>query len=479
MLPMNNAAKHLKFAQRLTTLRLWLGGLGFGGFLVALYFTLPMFSVGGGQALSGPAAKSSIIRIMARPLVQSLGVVGKVEPGNVVNITAPFNGPIKKSLVNFGSRVESGQVMLVLDFGEVELQLRDAEVNVIKAKQKANEIKNWTTGSEVLRAKNAMQSVKIRVDALTRKEKNSKTLLARGIIPRNEYNATANELKAQKLQLKAAQQDLAVVLKKGDAEHRLLTTLQLDNATKRLEDLQRQVANGTIKAPVSGLVLRPTASSGGKDSKPADIQVGSRLTKGQALMAVANTNTLKIRAQVNEIDVNRIREGQTVRVTGDAFGATSLRGEVIQISAEASGSGSSRGAAFEVVVAVSSLTPDQRKRVRIGMSANLTIIIYENAQAIVVPVGAIQSTIRGRFAMTVDPTTHKQTRIAVTVGRSTQSGVEILSGLKSGDSIVVEGGGPVQQPLFESGQLVKPGQLNMNPASGPPQMLGAPGLVGM
>ncbi|MBL4692877.1 MAG: HlyD family efflux transporter periplasmic adaptor subunit [Magnetovibrio sp.] len=396
-----------------------------------------------------------------------------------MTITAPFNGPIKESLVNFGSRVERGQVMLVLDIGEVELKMRDAEVNVIKAKQKADELKNWSNGSEVLRANTTMQSEKIKVDELIRKEKDSKTLLARGIIPRNEYNATVNELKAQKLQLKTARQDLDVVLKKGNGEHLRLAALQLDNATKRLEDLQRQVANGNVKAPVSGLVLRPTAASGGKDSKPADIQVGSHLSKGQALMAVADTQTLKIRAQVNEIDVNRIHEGQAVRVTGDAFGATFLRGMVLQISAEASGSRSSRGAAFEVVVAVSRLTPDQRKRVRIGMSANLTIIIYENAQAVVVPVGAVHTGPGGNFAMIVDPKTHKQTNVPVIIGRSTEGGVEVLAGLKSGDSIVVEGGQALQPPMIGSGQLGQIRQLEMDPAGGLPQMLGGPGLVGM
>ncbi|PCI41744.1 MAG: HlyD family secretion protein [Rhodospirillaceae bacterium] len=484
---MNNSAQHPKtvtwrawISRRIfrrpvsrPTSRLWFGSLGLGGLLLTLYFTLPIFTVGGGEALSGPAAQSSIIRVMARPLVQSLGVVGKVEPGNVVSITAPFDGPIKESLVNFGSRVERGQVMLVLDAGEVELHMRDAEVNAIKATQKVAELKNWANGSEVLRAKNSMLSVQIRVDELTRKEHDSKTLLVRGIIPRNEFEATANELKAQKLQLKAAHQDLEAVLKKGDGEHQYLAALQLKNATKRLEELQRQIADGNVKAPVSGLVLRPTATSGGKDSTPADIQVGSRLSKGQALMTVADTQTLKIRAQVNEIDVNRIHEGQTVRVTGDAFGTTSLRGEVVQISAEASGSRSSRGAAFEVVVAVASLTPDQRKRVRIGMSANLTIVIYENVQAVVVPVGAVHIGPGGNFAITVNPTTHKQTNVPVTIGRSTEGGVEILAGLKSGDSIVVEGGAVLQQPLLGSGQL------GMRPGGGPPQMLGGPGFVGM
>jgi len=483
---MTNSAQHPKAVQWRTWIlgrvlnrwparHLWFGGLGLGVLLLSgLYFALPLLTVGGSAALSGQTMEPAIVQIMPRPLVQSLALVGTVEPGNVVNVTAPFNGPIKEKRVDFGMRVERGQGMLVLDTAEVELQMRDAEVTAIKASQAVEDLKNWSEGSEAGRARTATLSAKIRVDELIRKERDSKVLLDRGIIPKNEYNAIASELAAQKLQWEAARQDYEAALKKGDAEHRHLAALQLENATTRLEDLQRQKNAGEVKAPDSGLVLRVAAEAGGKDATPADIQVGSRLSKGQALLSVADTQTLKIRASVNEIDVNRITEGQTVRVTGDAFGGMPLMGEVVQISAQAatSGSGSSRGAAFEVVVAVSALPPEQRNRVRIGMSANLTIVTYENAQALIVPTGAVQSTPGGNVVSVQDAQTSQRKHVPVTVGRATPDGVEILAGLQPGDSVVVEGGMPLLQQPFNGGQ---PG-LNMGAS---PLMMGGGSLVGM
>jgi len=430
--------------------RLWFGGLGIGGLLAGLYFALPVLSNDGGTTLSSQAVKSAILQITPRPLVQYLALVGTIEPGSVVNVTAPFNGPVKARFIDFGMRVKRGQAMLSLDTGDVDLKMRDAEVNVIKAKQKVEELRSWQDGSEVARAKNTTLAAQLKVDELTRKEQENKALLTRGIIPRNEYETVVSELKAQKLQLNAAHQDLTAVLKKGDEEHRHVAALELENATKRRDKLKRQRLAGVIEAPVSGLVLRPPESSNGKDGKQVGLQVGSRLTKGQTLLAIADTETLKVRAQVDEIDVNRIHEDQRVQITGDAFGGAMLMGKVTQISAQANSGGAGRGqsAAFLLVVAIDSIPPDLRGRVRVGMSAKLSVITYESSAALVVPINAVHSGLGGNTVLRHDPVTGQQTRIPVTVGKTLEDGLEILAGLKPGDNIVVEGRVPLQRPLL-------------------------------
>jgi hypothetical protein len=71
------------------------------------------------------------------------------------------------------------------------------------------------------------------------------------------------------------------------------------------------------------------------------------------------------------------------------------------------------------------------------MTARLTIETYSNEQAIVVPIGAVQNTAAGPIVMTLDASTGRSQRVAVTLGSTMQDGVEIKTGLKAGDQILV------------------------------------------
>ena len=456
-------AQALRIYRRIPRL-LWGGGMVV--LVIGAYLAWPV----GGEALSEQSAKISTFQVSSHPLVQSLALVGKVEPGKVVNVTAPFDGPVQQKVVEFGARVDKERILLVLDSSEVDLKLREAEVEAIKAAQNMESLLNWNKSTEVVRARNSVLSAEMKLEELTRKEQDSKALVSRGIIPRNEYETALSALKAQRLQLGGARQDLNAILKKGDEEHVLLAQLKLDNATDRLAELKRQKSAGVVKAGVSGLVLRPAAESGGKDSSPENIEIGSRVTKGQVLLSVADTETLRVRARVNEMDVNSIAEGQVALVSGEAFGSTTHRGRVVQVSVQAEDGNRRGSASFEVVVAVTNLSLQVRRRARIGMSANLSIIVYENPVAMVIPIGAVKSGAQGPFVLRQAQDKNSTEIVPVSVGRTTQAGIEILTGLQEGDMITVEGAMPIQgkaqfspsmggAPSSMSGEMMQGGSM--------------------
>lgn len=378
--------------------------------------------------------------VVARPLVQRLSLVGTVEAGSVVNLASPFDGAIREKLVEYGSRVERGQAMLVLDTTDIELQTREAEAAAIKASRAVEDLKSWGNSPDVMRARRAVIGAQMTYDELARKERESKALLARGIIPRVEYDGIAEQLKSQELQVTAARQDLGAVLERGNAENRRLATLELKTARKRLAELKRQMDGGLIEAPVAGLLLRPATPSGGGGSNPASVDVGSRVGKGQPLFTIADTQTLNILTRVDELDVNRLAEGQAVEVVGDAFGSGPMTGQVVRISAQAASGSSvgSRGATFDVMVVVNNIADEQRRRIRMGMSATVSIVTYENPLATVVPASAVRSGDGGTFVMVRDPVSGNPRTVPVVIGRSTEDGVEIIDGLQDGDVVVGE-----------------------------------------
>ena len=167
------------------------------------------------------------------------------------------------------------------------------------------------------------------------------------------------------------------------------------------------------------------------------IAVGSRVTRGQTMVSIGDLETLSVKAKVDEIDINKVRVGQPVTVTGDAFDDTSLSGKVVSVAAQAQGESTTRTgmATFPITVLIAQLTPEQRARVHVGMSANLSIIAYDNKDAIVVPPAVLREE-DGRRVVRVQRNGAMES-VPVTLGISTPDGVEVRSGLTPGDVVQV------------------------------------------
>ena len=119
------------------------------------------------------------------------------------------------------------------------------------------------------------------------------------------------------------------------------------------------------------------------DAARGPVQAGSQVTQGAPLFGLASIERLKIVARVSELDVNQLREGMAVDVQGDGFEGEALHGTVSVVGGQALPS-TQGGAQFEVMVAIPDLN-EQMRRVRLGMSARLSILAYRNESAMVVP----------------------------------------------------------------------------------------------
>ena len=116
-----------------------------------------------------------------------------------------------------------------------------------------------------------------------------------------------------------------------------------------------------------------------------------------------------------------------------------LRGEVVRVSSQAA-AGDRHGSAlpaFEVAAVVEDLTQAQRGLLRLGMSARMEVVVYEKADALLVPIGAVD-TGGGRPRLRVRDRDSGEVRLVeVVTGTTTLDSVEIVEGLSAGDEILV------------------------------------------
>ncbi|MCD7036779.1 efflux RND transporter periplasmic adaptor subunit [Pseudomonas marginalis] len=390
---------------------------------------------GAGLALHSPASDPATTaehwqEVKADALVHQIGLVGRIEPDTTITLTAPFDGNVQANLVEQGQRVEAGQVLLRMDPATLEVQLREALSTQLKARRTVQEMQDWNNGPTVSRARRSLRTAEMTAGNTQRKLTESENLFKRGIIPRNELDDLKQQTQQQQLDLASARSELQQAIDQGKGEYRQIADMELTNATVKYEALHTLLEGKDVKAPFAGIVVpppgNPSPQGGGNNTAP--VQAGSKVSQGQVLFGLANIERLKIVAKVSELDINQLHQGQAVEVLGDGFDGERLTGSVSVVSGLAIANDSQGSAQFPVTLSIPKLTPQQLQRVRLGMSARLTIVTYNNAQAIVVPSQAIQADKTVEYREAMDKPVE---RVKVTTGQSTAQGVEVF-GLRPG-----------------------------------------------
>ncbi len=430
-----STAKAAVFTKRVQVARTAATGFVLLAFIaVAAYLWFPASALKATASARTPT-DASRVTVVTQAVSSRISVVGSIDAGSIVTVVGPFDGSVSEKLFRYGGNVTRDESILVLDSAELLVRLRDARGALIRAKQKTAELRSWTTGIEVSRARRSVNAAELDLGDLRSKARQTKTLLDRGIVAAEEYRGQLQQIRSLELQLETAKQDLTTTIARGSVENVALGSYELANADAKVSELERDLSHTVVRAPVSGVVLQPPEALGGKRAET--IEVGSRVSRGQTVVAIGDLETFSVKANVDEIDVSKIRVGQSVKVTGDAFDGMVLDAEVTSVAGQASTDPSQRTGlpAFPITVRIRAITPEQRSHIYVGMSASLSIIAYENAEAIVIPVAALHDDDGVRTVRVDGPA--GATSVPVTVGMSTPDGIEIRRGLRAGDVVLV------------------------------------------
>lgn len=384
----------------------------------------------------GPAARPKRLFTVTPGTMRSrLTITGTVTAGKIVAVMAPFDGVVRERGAELGDRVAAGDVLLVMEVGEMQGRLREAQAALLKAAMAAEQMKRWNESPDVMRMRRVLEAAEAGLIALDRQVVETKALLDRGIVSRNEYDSLVRQRDGQRVSVAGSRQDLQTTLDRGNADNRRVAELDLANARARLTDLQQQLDGATIVAAAAGILARPAASRNGRPL--VAIEPGSRVTRGQPLFTIADTVTFVIAGKADEVDVNHIRVGQAVSITSDAFPGAPIGGQVVSVSAEANEDQNARVPSFEVRAAFSGDQAARHPFIRLGMSARMTIDTKNVPVAVVVPVEAIRDAATSPMVRLRDPRSGEERDRPVVLGATDENGVEVLNGLEPGDVLVV------------------------------------------
>lgn len=171
------------------------------------------------------------------------------------------------------------------------------------------------------------------------------------------------------------------------------------------------------------------------------VSVGSFLRTGQTITELANLNDIRISFSAPERFLSKLKRGAEVIVTSPVFPGHEVRGRISAI--EPIINSDTRTA--RIVARVQN--PGQKFRP--GMSANVSVILSERADALTIPMEAVFESGNQSFVFVVNADS-SVSRVAVTIGLQMAESVEIVSGLDDGMKVIQAG----HQKLFEGAKVM-------------------------
>lgn len=377
------------------------------------------------------------------PVSTSITLIGQIEPVQQINVVSPFSGKIADVSFEYGQVVQEGDVLASIDPGEVLVRLREAQAAMIRAEQNEKTLRHWMSGPEVTRANMNRSRSRATLDSLKRKLAEAQLMFSRGIIPKTELESAQESYDNQVINDQAAADEVKSLLERCSPENLRIAAMEVKNALVRRDELQTQIDKAVVKAPLSGVVLRPLARDDDRRSGGTrPIERGMTLEQGQALVAIGNLEGIMVRSQVDEVNISKIAVGQPAWVTGDAFPGLTLPGSITAVSCQARGAegGRTEGGkppSFDVTVSVPQLDDTARAAVRVGMSASAMVTTYENPEAMVLPVSAVLAEPDQYFVFRRDPATGRFEKTPIMAGSTTLDSVEVLGGITASDVVAL------------------------------------------
>jgi len=247
--------------------------------------------------------------------------------GDLVNVMSQVNGTVVAITADETDRVLAGQELIRLDATDARIALQDAEQQLARTVRQTRTV--FANRDQLAAVVSQRRADLARAQADFDRRKN---LLASGAVSGEELGHARDELSAARDALTAAQKNLsaslALVGSTGVAQNP-----DVQAAATQVERAWLALQRTSVRAPVTGYVARRA------------VQLGDRISPGVPLMSVVPLERLWVEANFKEVQLNRMRIGQPVRVVSDLYGGK------VGYHGRVAGLGMGTGAAFALLPA--------------------------------------------------------------------------------------------------------------------------------
>ena len=338
---------------------------------------------------------------------------GQVLPIQVVQISPEEGGIVREKVVEEGTRVRKGDVILRLSNSNLDLQILNAEAELA---EKQNLLRNTQVAMQQDRLNNRTEQATLDTDCDRKRrayEQNARLYKER-LISKEVYLQSREDDK-----LARRKQSLISQRLKQDSLYRHVQMAQMED---NLDNMRKNVL--LVRDRKNKLEVRSAIDG---ELGLLDVELGQNIAAGQNIGQINDLSDFKVQAQIDEHYIDRVRPGLSASFSRDG---KTYRLRVRKVYPEV------RNGTFRTDFVFVGERPAQ---MRSGQTFYVELALGKSQQATLIPRGTFFQTTGGNWIFVLDKSGRKAYRRNISIARQNPQYYEVTDGLEPGERVITSG----------------------------------------
>ena len=338
---------------------------------------------------------------------------GQVLPIQVVQISPEEGGIVREKVVEEGTRVRKGDVILRLSNSNLDLQILNAEAELA---EKQNLLRNTQVAMQQDRLNNRTEQATLDTDCDRKRrayEQNARLYKER-LISKEVYLQSREDYN-----LALRKQSLISQRLKQDSIYRHVQMAQMED---NLDNMRRNVL--LVRDRKNKLEVRSAIDG---ELGLLDVELGQNIAAGQNIGQINDLSDFKVQAQIDEHYIDRVRPGLSASFSRDG---KTYRLRVRKVYPEV------RNGTFRTDFVFVGERPAQ---MRSGQTYYVELALGKSQQATLIPRGTFFQTTGGNWIFVLDKSGRKAYRRNISIARQNPQYYEVTDGLEPGERVITSG----------------------------------------
>jgi len=340
-------------------------------------------------------------------------VTGSVEPISIIFLDAQEGGRVEEILIEEGSMVRKGDIILRLSNPDLYLNILDSEAQLA---EKENFLRNTqvTMEQERISIKRELINLKYDIERKERTFQQNSELMKDNLISKEEFIRCKEDL-----EMARSSQDLFIERQKADS---LFRNVQVETLIANLENMRKNL--GLVRQRVENLNVRATVDGQLGLLVP---EIGQSIQRGANMGQINVLTSYKVTALIDEHYIDRVRTQLAASLDRQGTKFDLL---VKRVYPEV------RNGTFEIDMVFADSMPDN---IRTGQTYYISLELGQPKESVLVPIGGFFQETGGQWIFVLDPSEEFATKRTISVGRKNPKYYEVLEGLEPGEKVIISG----------------------------------------
>lgn len=338
---------------------------------------------------------------------------GQVVPIQVVQISPEEGGIVREKVVEEGTRVRKGDVILRLSNSSLDLQILNAEAELA---EKQNLLRNTQITMQQDQLNNRTEQVTLDMDCerKLRAYKQNSRLYNEKLISQEEFLKSREDY-----DLARRKQQLIGQRLNQDSLYR---HVQMEQMEDNLQNMRKNVL--LVRERKNKLEVRSNIDG---ELGLLDVELGQNIQAGQNIGQINDLSDFKIETNIDEHYIDRVRAGLTATITRDG---KQYQLRVRKVYPEV------RNGSFRTDFVFEGTRPEQ---MRSGQTYYVELALGKSSQATLIPRGTFFQTTGGNWIFVLDRSNKKAYRRNISIARQNPQYYEVTEGLEPGERVITSG----------------------------------------